>query len=244
MKTLVLGATGATGKHLVDKLVKSGQQVKVIVRSTASIPETWENNSQISIIESELTKISTDEMAKYLEDCDAVASCLGHRLTLRGIWGKPRRLVTDSVKVACKAIVQNDMNKPIKFVLMNTSGNVNRDREEKVSFLQNLVLHLLRIFLPPQADNEEAANFLRLAIGQNNPNIEWVAVRPDTLINEESVTEYSVHLSPTRSALFNPGKTSRINVGNFMARLITEQELWEKWKGQMPVIYNETEPSK
>lgn len=47
-----------------------------------------------------------------------------------------------------------------------------------------------------------------------------------------------VHQSPTRSAIFDAGKTSRINLGNFMCRLIEESDLWEKWKGKMPVIYN------
>ena len=38
--------------------------------------------------------------------------------------------------------------------------------------------------------------------------------------------------------MFNPGKTSRINVGNFMSRLIVKNDLWNKWEGQMPVMYN------
>jgi hypothetical protein len=28
-------------------------------------------------------------------------------------------------------------------------------------------------------------------------------------------------------------------VGHFMADLITEDALWQQWKGQMPVIYNQ-----
>ncbi|MCK4922211.1 MAG: hypothetical protein KAS71_14260, partial [Bacteroidales bacterium] len=78
----------------------------------------------------------------------------------------------------------------------------------------------------------------RVNIGQKNKLIDWIAVRPDTLINEDMVTEYELYASPIRSALSNPGKTSRINVGNFMSRLIVENDLWNKWKGQMPVIYN------
>ena len=69
--------------------------------------------------------------------------------------------------------------------------------------------------------------------------IEWTVVRPDGLTDEQSVTEYTVHPSPTRSAIFDAGKTSRINVGHFMATLITEDNLWNTWQGQMPVIYNE-----
>jgi hypothetical protein len=87
-------------------------------------------------------------------------------------------------------------------------------------------------------DNEKAADYLRTSIGQNDRAIEWTAVRPDNLIDEENVTEYKVHTSPIRSAIFNAGRTSRINVGHFMADLITDDNTWNKWKGQMPVIYN------
>lgn len=47
-----------------------------------------------------------------------------------------------------------------------------------------------------------------------------------------------MHASPTRSAVFNSGKTSRIHVAHFMADLITGDETWRRWRGQMPVIYN------
>jgi NAD(P)H-binding len=77
-------------------------------------------------------------------------------------------------------------------------------------------------------------------IGQNDGTIEWVAVRPDSLNDESEVTGYEVYASPIRSALFNAGKTSRINVARFMADLMTDDALWKKWKGQMPVIYNKT----
>jgi hypothetical protein len=63
-------------------------------------------------------------------------------------------------------------------------------------------------------------------------------VRPDTLINEDQVTGYEVHPSPTRSAIFNAGTSSRINVAHFMADLITNSDTWSQWKGKMPVIYN------
>jgi hypothetical protein len=96
---------------------------------------------------------------------------------------------------------------------------------------------LIRLLVPPHRDNEQAADYLRIQIGQQDRAIEWAAVRPDTLINEDEVTEYEVHPSPTRSAIFDAGKTSRINVGHFMAELITDDELWNRWKGQMPVIY-------
>ncbi|HBL74014.1 MAG: NAD-dependent epimerase [Bacteroidetes bacterium GWF2_42_66] len=238
MTTLVVGASGATGKQLVEQLLLMGQNVKVIVRPLTKTHDTWNNNDKISIIRADISEITVDEMANYIKDCQSVASCLGHNLTLKGIFGKPRKLVTNAVKLLCTAITKNSPEKTVKFVLMNTVGNRNRDLNEPISVGQKLVMGVIRLIVPPQSDNEKAADFLRLSIGQKNTFIRWVAVRPDTLLNEDSVTEYELYTSPIRSALFNPGKTSRINVGHFMAKLITENNLWEKWEGKMPVIYN------
>ena len=99
---------------------------------------------------------------------------------------------------------------------------------------------MLRLLLPPHVDNEKAADYLRTQIGQNNESIDWVAVRPDGLINEDNVSNYEIYPSPTRSAIFNAGKVSRINVAHFMASLITDDNLWSNWKGQMPVIYSKS----
>jgi hypothetical protein len=52
-----------------------------------------------------------------------------------------------------------------------------------------------------------------------------------------------VYPSPIRSAIFDAGQTSRINVGHFMAELITNDDTWQQWHGQMPVIYNESSPA-
>ena len=92
--------------------------------------------------------------------------------------------------------------------------------------------------LPPHADNEQAADYLRTRIGQDDKAVEWAVVRPDNLTDESGVSDYNVHASPIRSAIFDSGLTSRINVGHFMADLITDDGTWSQWKGQMPVIYN------
>ena len=182
--------------------------------------------------------LSDTELAQHVSGCDAVVSCLGHNMSWKGIYGQPRRLVTDATRRLCNAIKANKPAKPVKFILMNTTGNSNRDVFEPISFGQSCVIGLLRLLLPPHVDNEKAADYLRVSIGQNNREIEWVVVRPDSLINETESTKYELHPSPIRSAIFDAGKTSRINVGHFMAELITDDDMWRKWKGQMPVIYN------
>jgi len=159
-------------------------------------------------------------------------------MTWKGIYGDPKKLVTDATRRLCKAVEMNAPKEAVKFVLMNTTGNRNRDLNEPISFAEKAALGFFRLLLPPHTDNEAAADYLRSEIGQNNTSISWVAVRPDSLLHEEEVSDYSLFPSPIRSALFKPGKTSRINVAHFMATLVYDNSLWLKWKGQMPVIYN------
>lgn len=238
MQILVVGASGATGKLLVEELLRRGQRVRVIVRSPDSLPEAIRQNEDLSVIHASVLNLSDAELAEHSKGCDAVVSCLGHNMTLKGIFGPPHRLVTDVTRRLCSALKTNKPDTPIKYVLMNTTGNSNRDLDEHISFSHRCVIGLLRLLIPPHVDNEKAADYLRINIGQNDDTIEWVAVRPDRLTNEDIVTAYEIHPSPIRSAIFNAGQTSRINVGHFMANLITKDDLWNKWKGQMPVIYN------
>ncbi len=238
MTTLVVGATGATGKLLVQQLLSGGQTVRASVRSPEALPDAVRNNENLVVIQASILDLSDSELAEHVQGCDAVASCLGHNLSFKGIFGQPRRLVTDATRRLCAAVKANQPAQPVRFVLMNTTGNRNRDLNEPISFAQKCVIWLLRLLLPPHVDNEQAADVLRCEIGQEGATIEWVAVRPDGLTDDDEVTDYDVHPSPIRSAIFDAGKTSRINVGHFMAELITNAETWRTWKGQMPVIYN------
>jgi hypothetical protein len=208
------------------------------VRSPESLPIELAPRDGLTLIRASLLDLGDADLIEQVRGCSAVASCLGHNLSFRGVFGPPRRLVTDATRRLCTAIRRAQSEDPIKYVLMNTAGNRNRDLSEPVSFAQHAVVGMIRLLLPPQGDNEQAADYLRTEVGGRDAMIEWSVVRPDSLIDEEEVGPYEVHPSPIRSAIFNPGRTRRINVADFMARLITEPATWERWKGQMPVIYD------
>ena len=239
MTILVVGASGATGRLLVKDLLDRGEKVTAIVRSSEKLTELL-NNENLTVVNASVLELSDAEMAEHVKDCDAVASCLGHNISFKGMYGQPRRLVTETACRLCTAIEASKPEKPVKYVLMNTTGNRNRDLNEPISFAEKSVIALLRLMLPPHVDNEKAADYLRTNIGQHNKMIEWTAVRPDDLTDEDTVGPYEIHPSPTRSAIFNAGKVSRINVAHFMAELITDKNTWNKWKGQMPVIYSQS----
>lgn len=238
MTILVVGANGATGSLVVRSLLDRGHTVRAMVRSSASLPDALRDRDGLSEIRASILDLSDLELARYVQGCTAIISCLGHNLSWQGVFGQPRRLVVDATGRLCAAVKASDGDGVIRFVLMNTAGNSNRDLNETTSRPERILLSILRTCLPPHADNERAADYLRVEMGQGDKRVEWVVVRPDTLTDDPNVTEYDVHPSPVRSAIFNPGKTSRVNVADFMARLVTEDAQWMEWRGQMPVVYN------
>jgi len=235
---LVVGASGATGRLVVNQLLAKGNKLRIIVRSREKLPPAWNSHKDLQIITASILDLTGEELKNHTLDCTAIISCLGHNMNWNGIYGQPRMLVTEATQRLCQSVIENQPKTPVKYVLMNTSGNQNRDLDEQISFGEKCVLQLLRLLLPPHVDNETAADYLRTQIAKGNEFLEWVVVRPDTLTTEDKVTSYEIHPSPIRSAIFNPGKSSRINVGHFMTTLISNNLLWSQWKGQMPLIYN------
>ena len=235
---LVVGASGATGQLLVKQLLARGSKVRAVVRSADGLPRALRGHPRLSIVQAHLLDLDDIELRHLTDGCDAAASCLGHRMTWKGVFGPPYRLVTDATRRLAEALKAGAHERPARFVLMNTAGNGNRDLHEPVTLRHRAVISMIRLVIPPHADNEHAADFLRIGIGQNDQQLEWCVVRPDTLTNEPESKGYRVFTSPIRSAIFDPGQASRSNVARFMTDLILDDRIWMRWRGQMPVIYD------
>jgi len=235
MKTLVFGASGATGKLVVSQLLERNIPAKIVIRESSKIPDNIAENKSIEIIRSSIDSFNTDKFRKLMQDCDSIVCCLGHNLSFKGVFGPPHKLVVNVVKKITAAIASDNAAK--KFVLMSTTAYTNKKQGEINTFWEKLVFSLLEIVLPPHKDNILAGNHLVYETGASE-QIEWIAVRPDSLIDEESKSAYEINENKIRSPISNPGKTSRINVAHFMVELLVNDSLWNEWKYKSPVIYN------
>nr|WSZ98179.1 SDR family oxidoreductase [Streptomyces sp. NBC_00857] len=78
MKLLILGATGPTGRHVVDLAVAAGDTVTVLARR----PEALKGLAgQVTVIAGDAT--SQDDVAKAMTGQDAVISALGRSTSVR-----------------------------------------------------------------------------------------------------------------------------------------------------------------
>lgn len=235
MKVLVLGASGATGKSVVKYLLENKIVVKAVVRGNSPYIKKVEGNSGVEIVKGNINEFTVSELESLQNDCQAVVCCLGHNVTAKGLFGKPRNLVYDAVKGICN-VAKTSRKTGLKFILMSTIAYKNKKNNEKADFAESLILKTMEYVLPPHRDNMKAGDYLVNEIGKNEEKIKWVAVRPDGLINKED-EEYELYAQP-QSSLFKPRQTSREQVACFMKDLLTDEKLWESWKYKTPVIYN------
>lgn len=237
--TLIVGATGKTGRPLVEQLLELGHSVRVVVRSPQKLDAKIRQNPNLTLVEASALDLTDGDMAELVNGCDAVVSCLGHTLDFSGMFGQPRKLCTEATRRLCGAIEKNRPPKPIKFILMNTVGVRNPDLDEKRTWLERRLLSVLRLAVPPHRDNETAVEYLHRIVGRENAHIEWCSVRPDSLI-DAAISSYEITESPT-TGIFSGRPTTRSNVARFMTELIGDTELWRIWKFRMPVIMDSEE---
>jgi nucleoside-diphosphate-sugar epimerase len=234
---LLVGATGRTGRRVLTQLLDGGATVRVIVRSAARLPAGVVDHPNLAVLEADLLSLSDADLQRHVRGCDAVISCLGHVISLKGILGPPRDLVTQATARLCRAIQALRPASPVKFILMSTVA-VSRPAgldTRRTRFEHAFMWSLCRV-LPPAMDNKRAADFLIREIGVADRFVQWVAVRPDTLLDGD-VTEYALHEGLV-SGLFKPASTNMANVAHFMCALATDAKMWDEWKGKLPVIVN------
>ena len=78
--------------------MESGQKVKIVVRSARNLPDNWADNGKLTVIEKNITEFTVEEMSEITKDGRVIASCLGHNLTWKEIYGKPGKPVTEQMK--------------------------------------------------------------------------------------------------------------------------------------------------
>ncbi len=232
---LLVGGTGRTGRRVLERLLSSGINVRVIVRSARRLPAGATEHPNLVVVEANLLSLDDGDLQRQARGCDAVLSCLGHVLSLKGVFFPPRDLVTRATTRLCRAIEALQPAKPVKFILM-TSVSVNHPGglDARRGVFEKAFVWVLRGVLPPARDNQQAANLLHGDVGTTNPFVDWVVVRPDTL-REGDVSKYTLHQGLV-SSIFAPDDTSMHNVAHAMCELLTNPEAWARWKWQLPVI--------
>jgi uncharacterized protein YbjT (DUF2867 family) len=71
----------------VEELLNRGQEVRIVVRSLESLPETVIGHANLSNIEESILDMSNADMVSLVQGCHAVVSCFGAQSNVPGaVW--------------------------------------------------------------------------------------------------------------------------------------------------------------
>ena len=238
---LLVGGTGRTGRRAMQQLLDRGVSVRAIVRGSGKLPAGVAGRANLTVIEADLLSLRNEQLMQHVRGCHAVISCLGHVLTIQGVFGPPRDLVARATLALCRAIETLQPPTRVKLILMS-SVSVHRPGrlDTRRGAFERAFVRMLCAVLPPAADNQRAADFLIREIGSDHAYVQWTVIRPDSLL-EGHVSEYTLHEGLVNS-IFAPGSTNMANVAHFMCELVTNASAWDAWKFKLPVIINSPAP--
>ena len=197
MKLLILGASGPTGRHLVDQALAAGHEVTAFARSEARLP-----TSAPRLV----TAIGDATEARALEGAmaghDAVLSALGAGNSLR----------SEIASRAVAALVPAMRARGIKRVIYLSAFGVGETLEQ-ASLVQRLAYRTLlrRIF----ADKAKADSMLRQS------DLDWTLVYPTVLTNGVRTGKYRIG---ERLAMTGMPRISRADVASFMLAQVSSAE--------------------
>lgn len=210
MKLIVFGATGGTGKQVVEQALQAGHQVTVVVRNPAAFPV---QHPQLIIHQGDVLRpVNFDQV---LAGADAVVSCLG-------IHGrKPTKVYSEGVINIAQAMRKVGTT---RIICLSSVGVVIPPRSSilvKLAtkyVLQRLFKHLYEDMLRMEAVLQES-------------DLNWTVIRPPQLTDTQRTGHYRTTINePIR----NPSKISRADLADYIVNYLTDEKTF---KARIEITY-------
>jgi len=166
-KILIIGATGPTGRHVLDLALKSGDTVTVLARRPEALEDVKDN---ITVIAGDAT--SREDVAKAMQGQEAVIATLGTGGSLRA-----NGLFTRAAEAVVHAAKQAGVS---RLVWLSSFGVGETFRD--ASLLQKI---MYRTLLRDLYENKEASEKIIRESG-----LDWTIVYPTGLTNGPATGRY------------------------------------------------------
>ena len=193
MNLAIFGATGGTGRPLVEQALAAGHHVTVLVRTPSALAQQQE---RLRIVPGDVRQ--ADQVAAVISGQDAVLSALGPHE--RG----PTNLCTEATANILAAMTRHGVR---RLVALSAYGA----RESHDGGLYNRLLW--RIQKEKMLDKERMEELIA------HSAVDWTVVRPPALTNGPRTSHYR---TGTGLRMRVTSRIARADVADFMLRLLTD----------------------
>ena len=209
MKILLFGATGRTGRIILQKALKDGHEVTAIVRDPSKI-----NGTKANIVQG--SPYDKKTVQKAMAGCDAVINTLNISRTSDSPWAKlrsPKDLISRTAQNAIDAMKENNTK---RIIVMSTIGA--GESKKKLPFIVKLVVgcsNLRHAFKDHTRQEEILANSDR----------NWTVIRFPMLTEEEGENEILVNMNDGTKINRN---INRETVARFILSILGDEKYYKK----------------
>ena len=215
MKILILGATGRTGRHILETALIRKIEINCLVRSTKKI-KNFIPNDKLTVHLGSPDKM--EDLEKAAEGCDTIISVLNISRKSDFPWSSlltPKTFLSDVMKNIIT--MANADNSTINSVVTCSAWGVH-ETNQHIPWWFRLLIKFSNIRVAYK-DHERQETLL-----SESKNIKWAIVRPVGLINRKKVKVVSVSLDNKPK----PGMTiSRRELAQFMLDIaINDRDYW------------------
>jgi putative NADH-flavin reductase len=202
MKVTLFGATGKTGRYLIEEALRRGVEVTVFARSGTPFAD-----PRVRIVRGELT--DEKSLAEAIRGADAVLSALG-----------PTRLDHPNdlpIARATKAIISVMGQEGVERFIATSTGTARPDPGDAFDFWVWFPARLIQLLLPTSY-----ADMVALADAIRESELDWTMARLAILTNGKASKKLNVGLyGHTRHSL----TISREDVAGFMLDKIASRDI-------------------
>ena len=195
MKIAVFGATGGTGRQVVEQALAAGHQVTALARNPSKLMLA---NANLTVVTGNVLNAANVE--ETLQGVDAAVVSLGNTES------NPDYIVSLGTQVIVAAMQR--MGAPRRIVVVSSLGV--GDSQDQVPFAFKLLMK--SVLRKPMEDKERQEALVKAS------DLDWTIVRPGGLTNGPATGRYQSGLDTKIGA----GQVSRADVAAFVLKQLTD----------------------
>jgi putative NADH-flavin reductase len=210
MKITIFGATGETGKQLVEQALGAGDQVVAYVRDPSKLTQ---KNECLTVIHGELK--DWEEIERAVSGADAVISVLGPRGRSKG---KPITIGTQNIIAAMR-------KQGVRRLIISSTASV-EDPNDKPELRFRIMVGIVKLLIRPAYED-----IISTAEAVRKSDLDWTIVRLSLLNNGPKSGRVKVGYKGGGEV---GTKISRADIADFMLKQVKDP----KHLQQAPLISN------
>lgn len=207
MRLAVFGATGRTGRLVVERALETGYGVVAFARDASKLGVKHE---RLSVVEGDV--LDGDRVDAAVSEADVVLVALGHAK------GSPENVQTEGARRIVEAMRRHGVRR-----LVSLTGAGVRDEKDRPKLVDRTIVALLARLQP--AALEDARRHVEVI---RESGLDWTVVRVPRLTDGPRTGQYRVGYVGRESGT----KVSRADVAEFMVAQVGD----EAWIRRMPVV--------